>query len=226
MSERLAGLDPPVRRYFEHALEHEAYGARGTRLEMRGRIKVGAWLPFRAQWEGDGRSLDWRASIGVGPVRALRVRDQFAAGNGSMDVRLFGRLRLAHSDGEDTARSAAARAAGEAALWAPQSLLPDRGAVWRAEADDHIVATWEVPPERPEIHIQLGESGVVRSSWFSRWNGEGDERGYLPFGVDVEAERSFGQLTIASRITAGWSYGTPRYQPFFTAEIASATVVT
>jgi hypothetical protein len=80
----------------------------------------------------------------------------------------------------------------------------------------------EVPPERPEVHIRLDERGAVRSSWFSRWNGEGDEPGYAPFGVDVEAERSFDGLTIASRISAGWSYGTPRYEPFFTAEVTGA----
>jgi uncharacterized protein DUF6544 len=221
-----AGAPDPVARYFAHALGDGAELARGTRIEMRGRIKVGAWLPFRADWQGDGRALDWRATVGVGPLKVLRVRDRFAAGNGSMDIRLFGRLELGHSEDEDTARSAAGRAAGEAALWAPACLLPERGVAWRAEGDDHIVAVVDVPPERPEIHIQLDEHGAVASCWFSRWtNAEGNGPDYVPFGVDVEAEHSFGPLTIASRITAGWWYGTPRYRPFFKAEIVAASAL-
>ena len=190
---------------------------------MRGRIKVGPWLPFRAHWEGDGRSLDWRATVGLGPLGVLRVRDRFAAGTGSMDIRLFGRVRLAHSQDDDTARSAAGRAAAEAALWAPASLLPHRGVAWRAEADDHIVARCDIPPERPEVHIRLDDRGAVRRVWLSRW--QGGECGYVAFGADADTDRAFGPLTIATRVTAGWWYGTPRYEPFFKAQISAARIL-
>ena len=224
VGDQRADLDPAVARYFAHALAAGSEQAHGTQLEMRGRIKVGAWLPFRARWEGDGHSLDWRATVGLGPLALLRVRDYFAAGTGSMDIRLFGRLRVVHSEDQDTARSAAGRAAAEAALWSPASLLPERGVVWRTEADDHIVASCEVPPERPEIHIRIDDRGGVRNSWLSRWtSGDVDEPGYVPFGVDVRAERTFGSMTIASRVAAGWWYGTPRYKPFFEAEISAAS---
>ena len=192
---------------------------------MRGRIKVGAWLPFRAHWEGDGRSFDWRASVGAGPVRLLQVRDCFSAGTGSMDVRLFGRLRVGHSEDEHTARSAAGRAVAEAALWAPASLLPDTGTTWRAESDEHIVVSCNVPPERPEVHVRVDETGAVRSVWLNRWTTEAGEPRYVPFGVDAEAEREFGALAIVSRVTAGWWYGTPRYTPFFKAEITAASLI-
>ena len=58
------GLDEPARRYFTHALRPGAPLGAGVRLRMRGRIKVGAWLPFRATWHGDGRSFLWSARIG------------------------------------------------------------------------------------------------------------------------------------------------------------------
>jgi hypothetical protein len=38
----------------------------------------------------------------------------------------------------------------------------------------------------------------------------------------VHAERRFGELTIPSRLSVGWWFGTPRYTPFFTAEISGA----
>ena len=218
----VAHLDEPVRRYFAHALRPGAPLSPGVRLQMSGRIKVRAWLPFRAVWEGDSRSLTWKASVGPRGIALLRVLDRFADGVGSMDVRLLGRLRLVHAADEDTARSAAGRTAVEA-TWAPASLLPDRGVTWRAEADDLIVASWDVPPERPEVHIRIDADGALRSSCVMRWdNGDHGLLGYIPCGADVHAEQRFGDITIPSRLTAGWWYGTPRYEPFFEADIHAA----
>jgi hypothetical protein len=90
----LAGLDEPVRRYFTHALTDGAPLARRARLRLGGAIKVGVWLRFDSVWEGDGRGFSWRATCGPGPLRLLRVHDQFADGVGIMDIRLRAPLRL------------------------------------------------------------------------------------------------------------------------------------
>jgi hypothetical protein len=218
----LSGLDEPVRRYFTHALAANAPLSRGTRLRMRGWIKVGLWLPFRATWEGDSRSLSWRADCGPGGIRLLRAVDRFAEGRGSMDVRVAGRLSLVHAADEDTARSGAGRAAAEA-IWTPASLLPERGVRWRAESEEEIVAALDVPPERPELHLRIGAGGAVRSGWVMRWHkdrrGEGD---YVACGAHVLEERRFGAVTIPSRVAVGWWFDTPRYTPFFEAEILAA----
>ena len=63
-------LDEPVRRYFTHALRAGAPLAPPVRLTMEGRIKAGAWMPFEAEWQGDGRSFEWRARVGR-PFRLL-----------------------------------------------------------------------------------------------------------------------------------------------------------
>jgi Family of unknown function (DUF6544) len=168
-SASLSDLDEPVRRYFSHALQPGAGVGTRTKLTMTGRVKVGAWLPFRADWEGDGRSFVWRARVGRRRFHVLRVVDQYAAGAASMDVRLFGRVSLMHADDEDTVRSGAGRAALEAAAWAPASLLPDRGVAWRAESDELIVASWDVPPERPEVRLRIAPGGAVRSASAMRW---------------------------------------------------------
>ena len=114
-------------------------------------------------WYGDGRSFLWSARVGWGPLSVLRAVDRFADGAGSMDVLLFGRVPVIHADDVDTARSAAGRAAVEAAIWAPAALLPSRGVEWRAEREDVIVASWDVPPERPEVRLELDAAGGVRS---------------------------------------------------------------
>ena len=212
-------MPEPVAAYLRHALPSGLHAQR-IRLRMEGRIKVGPWLRFDAVWEGDGRSFDWRAS--AGPGGCLRVVDRFAGGAGVMDVRLMGRIPVVHAEDADTARSAAGRAAVEAALWAPGALAPERGVEWRVETPDLIAATWDIPPERPTVHIRLGQGGAVRSVWLMRWNGG---PGYVPCGGDVLAERRFGDLVLASEVSVGWGYGTPAYRSFFEARITEAAVV-
>jgi hypothetical protein len=215
----LEGLDEPVRRYFEHALHGDADRARGVRLEMKGRIRAGTWLPFSAQQESDGHSFTWRARVGVGRLTLLTVVDGFAAGTGTTEGRLFGRRRVLRSGGPDTSRSAAGRAALEA-VFAPMSLLPDRGVSWRAEEEALIVASLDIPPERPELRLRIDHDGALRSVSALRWGDAGQRAfGYIPCGCEVRAERRFGDLVVPSSIEVGWWFGTPRYSPFFHAEV-------
>jgi hypothetical protein len=202
-------MTDPVRRYLEHALAGGAPAA--ARLTMRGRVKAGAWLPFKAVEELDGRSFRWRARVGP-----LTVDDRFADGEGSTEGRLFGRVRLFGAAGPGTARSAAGRAALEA-IWAPGALLPERGATWRAEGGDHVVVALDVPPERPEVHMRIDAGGAVHSASALRWRTDG----YVPCGCVVHAERRFGDVVVPSEVTVGWGFGTPRWAPFFEATIES-----
>ena len=218
----LEALDEPVRRYFSHALASDAPLSPAMRLHMTGRINVGIWMPFDAEWEGDGRSFRWSATSGPLGLPLLRVVDQFAEEHGRMDIRLRPGIRLLHADDVDTSRSGAGRAAAEA-MWAPASLLPGRGVRWHAENDEVIVATWDVPPERPEVRLRIDRDGAVRAITVMRWDsGQHGVHGYIPCGGDVLAEHSFGDVTIPSRVSIGWWYGTPRYKPFFEATIIAA----
>jgi hypothetical protein len=133
-----------------------------------------------------------------------------------MPLRRLPALKLLHADNDDVARSGAGRAALEA-LWVPEALLPERGVRWRAESDERIVATWDVPPETPELRFSVAPDGAVRSYSALRWGDR--ESGYVPFGAAVSAECNFAGVTIPSRITAGWGHGTPRWAPFFKGEV-------
>jgi hypothetical protein len=221
----LSGLEEPVRRYLSHAIREGAELGAGVTLTMTGRIKVGLWLPFSARQECDGRSFAWRARVGLGPLMALTVIDRFAHGAGSMNGRLFGRIKLFHAEDENTTRSAAGRAALEA-VYTPASLLPQRDVSWRAKSESEIVATWDVPPERPELHLRLDDRGAPRSYWAPRWGKVGQKRfGYIPCGCDVGAERRFGDLVVPTSVTGAWWFNTPRHAPFFEAEIGELTGV-
>jgi len=214
-------LDEPVRRYLEHALAAGAAPGAGSRLTMSGRIKVGAWLPFTAVEQLDGRSFTWRARVGRGRFAPLTVVDRFAGGVGSTEGSLFGRIRVFGAAGPDTARSAAGRAALEA-IWTPAALLPERGVRWLAVNDEEIVATFDVPPERPDVHLRIDRHGAVRSASALRWGDAGqDAFGYIPCGCLAHAERRFGDVVVPGEVTVGWWFGTPRWAPFFKASIRS-----
>jgi hypothetical protein len=215
----IAGLDEPVRRYLTHAIADGAPLHSGARLAMEGRIKVGPWLSFTAQQEFSGHAFTWRARAGMGPVRPLHVTDRYADGAGSTEGRVFGRLRFLYTDDEHTARAAAGRAAAES-IWVPATLLPQNGVTWRAVSDEVIVASFEVPPEQPELTLGIDGAGAVRTVSVMRWGNADQERfGYIPFGGNVHTERRFGDVVLPSRVTIGWWFGTPRYAPFFEATI-------
>jgi hypothetical protein len=209
----VAELEEAVQRNFTHALAPGAPLSAGVRLTMTGGASRSvSGCPSRRSGKAmAARSAGARA--GWGPAKALHVVDRYAHGSASMDVRLLGRIPLVHADDEDTARSGAGRAAVKAATWAPGA---DRGIAWRAESNALIAASWDVPPERPEVQVRIDEKGAVRSASALRWdNGDHGLRGYIPCGGEVEAEQRFGDLVLASRVTVGRWFATPRWAPFF-----------
>lgn len=176
-----AELPEPVRRYLRHALPAGLPATSGVRLRMTGKIKLALWLPFTAVQECDGQSFEWRARVGRGRFSPVEVVDRYANGLGSVTGRLLGRYELFHQSDEDVHRSAAGRAALEAIL-APASLLPGRGVSWRAEDDEHIVASSYLKPEQVDVHMQIDSGGALRSVRAKRWGDTGEHSyGYLTF---------------------------------------------
>jgi hypothetical protein len=211
-----------VRRYLGHAIPNGAIVRTSVLLTMAGRINVGRWLSFTAEQEFVGRDFTWRARAGWGAFKPLHVTDSYCDGRGSMDGRLFGRLRFLHAEDRNTARAAAARAAVES-IWVPGNLLPERGVTWRAEGKDTIVASFAVPPEQPEVRLRIDEDGALREVSVMRWGKVGlPDFGYIPFGGVVNAERRFGDVVLPSQVTVGWWFGTRCFKPFFEATIREA----
>jgi hypothetical protein len=220
----VAALDEPVRRYLTHAIPPGAPLARPVQLQMEGRIRVRRWRRFSATESCDGRSYRWDARLRVGPVTVLEVVDTFGAGEGCTDGLLFGHMKLFHAGDEHTTRSSAGRAALET-IWCPTALVPERGVAWRADGDDRIVATFDVPPESVELTIEIAADGAVRSASLPRWSNVGrDDYGYVPCGATVHAEHGFAGLTVPSELTVAWWFGTPRALPYFRARVSDLTV--
>ncbi|MDQ1356615.1 MAG: hypothetical protein QOG44_988 [Acidimicrobiaceae bacterium] len=217
----LSSCDEPVRRYFTHAIDDGAPLGSRMALQMKGRIKVGLWLPFTARQECDGSSFIWRAQV-PRHVPVMRVTDSYDDGRASIDGRMLGAIRLFHSDDQNIVRSAAGRAATEGIL-APIGLLPSPSCIWHAESDTEITVQLALAPERVALHVTIDDGGAVQSVDLARWGDAGKKAfGYLPFGGDILAEQRFGDLVLPARLRVGWWHGTERFSPFFEATVTSA----
>ena len=205
----LDGLPDPVRRYFGAAVGPGTPLAQAARLRMRGRIRIGRWLPFTARQVLAPRTgFVWAARAGG----IIIGYDRYVDGAGESDWRLAGLVPVAHADGPDVSRSAAGRAAAEA-VWLPTTLLPRFGTRWSAEADDRISAEYGVGELRVQVHYRIDPAGRAVSVRFERWgdpDGTG-EWGLHPFGGEFTAHANFGGLTIPSRGGLGWFHGTDRW---------------
>jgi hypothetical protein len=222
-SEReLDGLPAPVRRYLGAAIAPGAPLASSARLEMRGSIKLGKrWLPFRAhQVLAPHHGGVWAARV-AGVVSGA---DQYAGGRGWMQWKLFGLVSVVRAEGPDVTRSAAGRFGGEA-IWVPTTLLPRFGVTWMAASDVRITASFSHGNVDLTLDIMLDDDAHIRSVTFDRW-GDPDNIGTSaihPFGIDVTAYRTLGELTIPSSGRGGWFHGTDRWDEgeFFRYEITS-----
>jgi hypothetical protein len=124
-----------------------------------------------------------------------------------------------HAVDANTGRAAAARGAAES-VWVPASLMPQREVSWHTKDENTIIASFAVPPERPELRLGINERGALRSVSLDRWGNVGQrDFSYIPFGGDILAEQRFGDYVIPSHMAVGWWYGTARYEPFFEAVV-------
>jgi hypothetical protein len=113
----LQGLPDPVCRYLRTSIAAGTPLARSARLGMRGAVKLGRWwIPFRArQVYAPHHGLVWTARAG-GVIAGF---DRYADGQGAMQWKLLGLLRVLQAQGPDLSRSAAGRVAAEA-VWFPR----------------------------------------------------------------------------------------------------------
>jgi len=205
----LDGLPEPVRRHLAQAIASGTPLAVSARLRMRGSIKVGRWLPFRArQVLSPHHGFVWAArAAGV-----IAGSDCYLDGAGGMDWKLVGLVTVVHADGPDHARSAAGRAAGEA-IWVPTALLPRFGVRWSANGPDEVSAGYRIGDVPVELRCRLDGDGRIGSFMFDRW-GDPDGSGtfaWHPFGGEITGYRTFDGVTIPSAGRVGWFFGTDRW---------------
>jgi hypothetical protein len=185
---------------------------------MKGRIKVGMWLPFEARQELDGSSFIWRARVPSDRFGILEVTDSFTGSKGGMVGRIAGRQLFADT-GQDACRSAATRAVMESTM-VPATLLPGTGAEWAASSETEIRFRRPGVPLAEEVTIRLDGDGLPVEVEAMRWLKEKKGPGSLvPFRCRLERFGEMAHQQIPVQLTAGWVR--EKFEPFFKARITS-----
>jgi len=229
------GLPAPARRWLTSALAPGAPLHGGVILQMRGRIRLGPrWFPFTAdQILRAGVGFVWRPVVGGRIVRFEGV-DVLAPSEARMEFRLHGRIPVVGASGEDIARSAAGRLAGETVSWLPAAFVPGSGAwaeddpTWRAVDGDRFVVTVPTPVEPVDVEVTVDAEGRLRSVAMSRWEGSADPPAPAPFGGEFVHEFVDGDgRRLAGSGSVGWRWGTTGWEQgeFFRFEIVGAHAI-
>jgi hypothetical protein len=217
-----AGLPPAARAWLAHAIEPGTPLWKTVELTMHGQIRLGEWRGFTArQILALPHGYIWAASVHVAglPVSGF---DRLSSGTGEMSWRLLRLLRVVSAAGPDITRSAAGRLAAEI------TLLPTafQTASWaQGEGANSALASWQFGDDTETAELRVSDDGTLRELRMNRWgNPDSQPFARYPFGMSVEAESSFNDVTIPSRFRVGWWWGTSRQDAgeFFRAEITQA----
>ena len=191
-------------RFLRHAFPEGFVPTSAVRLHMHGEIRLKTWTPFHAEEVlHHSRGFVWKARVGL----LLRGGDSFVDGAGACSWKLLGLIPVVRASGPDIDRSAAGRWMAESILL-PGMLLPELGADWAGDT-----VTLRRHGETMTLNLTLDNRGALQGFRTLRWgNPAGAPFGDYPFGGAVEEERTFGGVTIPSRLRIGWHVGTPAWQ--------------
>jgi hypothetical protein len=163
------GLPLPVRRYLEATLSAGQPLIAAATLWHDGEINVSErgerWRRFESSTRFVVRrpGFDWDGCIALAPGVDLRVHDAYVAGEGFLQARLGGLIKLAELSG--------GRAIGEGellrylaeAVWVPTALLPSQGVEWEPLDGRSSRARIDDGHHRVSLDVAFGEGGLVES---------------------------------------------------------------
>lgn len=212
-SDAVASFPLGVQQYFNHAIAPHTPLAAKVRLQMHGEIKLNhRWYSFSAtQVIQPSRGMIWQAQTKMAGGIPIKGRDRILDGAGSMVWRLFGVIPVVKASGADISHSAAGRLAAEL-VWLPSALCREDIA-WQVDSPHHLQAQFNLQGYPIHLHLHIDDTGQLKTVHLQRWGdtGDGNFRA-ADFGGIAEAETTFGNYTIPSRLRIGWYFGTPRFE--------------
>lgn len=200
----LADLPLPAARWLAHAIEPGTQLYRRALISQRGRIKIGPWASYQAEWLlAPPQGFVWSATAHLGPIR-VRGYDRYTDRTGEMRWRLFGRVPLIHATSADITRSAAGRLASET-CFLPTALvtLPVQ---WEPVDAHRAVALLPIGEWTHRVTITVAETGALTRVDLPRWgNPDGRDHREHMFSADLDVrEITVDGLTIPSGASGGW----------------------
>lgn len=166
----LEGLPPPVRRFFAAALRPGQPMIAAAHLSHAGTFNMGEtrpnWKPFTSTEVVTVRrpGFDWDGKIGMVPGLPVRVHDAYVAGEGILEVRLLGLVKMVDLRGTaDLAKGELLRYLAEA-MWYPTALLPSQGVRWEPIDDASARATLSDGGTTVSLDFHFAADGLIEST--------------------------------------------------------------
>lgn len=218
-------LPPIVEAFARRGLDGAVPAARiGLTQAAEMQMKAGGdWTPLTArQWIGISQpGFVWDARVPMGPITRFRVIDAFAGGEGHLQARILGSIRIAAASGPDMDQSEAMRYLAELP-WAPDAILSAPGLSWTQTASDIVEVSMETRGGEARVALHFDAAGdIVRITARDRLttDDEGKPARYDWLGTFHDYVR-LGNRRIPARAEVG--YVRPDgYAPYFRGRITA-----
>lgn len=183
-----------------------------VRLRQRAEMRANPgdhWQPHAAEQVIGVRApgFVWLARMRLSWPLPVQVLDSYVDGNGRVEVRLFGSLRLAGATGPQVCRGELMRYLAELA-WVPHAMLHNPGLSWREVDATTVEVSAEGADGPARIRLVFEDGDIVRV--------EADDRPRAVAGGTVPTAwrgsfsdyRQIGGCRIPARAEAGWLLST------------------
>jgi uncharacterized protein DUF6544 len=149
-------------------------------------------------------AFSWRARFPIFPLVWLRVVDRYADGEGLLEARLFGLVRVMRARGEDVSEGEAYRYLAELP-WVPQAMLANHQLEWRELDAETVEAATQVGSARAAVRFEFDAAGdIVGSFADSRPYTEGKTTVPRPWGGVFGEYEAVGGIRIPTRAEVRW----------------------
>jgi hypothetical protein len=203
------------------------HAGRDVALRQTGRMRqdpVSGWMKFSARQTISSHvcAFKWRAS--AGPLGMISVRDVLLGGEGALDVRALGVIRIAHLAASPAlTRGELMRYLAEVA-WAPDAILFNSALRWRSDGPDRLIVGAGAGETAAEVSLTLdGDGRIARAfaadrprgvkdkftptPWQGRFTDYRQHNGFwLPFSGEVS-------WTIGASMFAYWEGRIETWEP-------------
>jgi hypothetical protein len=204
-------LPEPVRRWLRYSQVVGTQRPATVRLQQEGDFQMNGkgWLPFRAEqyFTTNPPGFLWKASIRMAPLVSVVGRDQYRAGEASMQMRVLSLFPVANKTGGGLNQGDLLRYLGEI-QWFPAGALADY-ITWEPLEADSARATMSYAGTTASMTFRFGADGRLLNSTADRYN---DARDRNESWVNRnDADREFAGIRVPAAGEARWEYESGPY---------------
>jgi hypothetical protein len=156
-----------VRRYLDRVLTGGCRGKipRQVRVTQAGEMRQkpgGSWRRFTAveDFAVGEVAYSWRARFPIAPLIWLDVVDGYTGGEGFLEARVWGRVRVIRARGQDVSEGEALRYLFELP-WAPHAILANSELEWRELDRRTVEVATQVGPARLAARLEFDATGDI-----------------------------------------------------------------